>query len=320
MPLSVRENNTGNFAKPMFFKDKNGQYKGSLSYEIEVSENKFDNILGIDIGKIKPYSATVLYGDNSLSQEYTPSRYLLHLMDKLNTLYQERHFVYDKQNKVLPYLRGARALKSTIDKYDRRMGAIGHISSKIEHLKVEIAKQIANEVVSIATKTQCKEIHIETLAWLDSKGGKWNHAEIQKWIENTAEVYGIKVLKVNAANTSKQHPITGEIGRISGRDVVFSNGERIDRDKLGGINIACRSKNLARKPNKINRQSNKVHKNENKRKIREKVKLNLQKRGAEIVVYSAVEPSLDEYGLLVLKVQPNSYIQKQHRPICCNCI
>lgn len=52
---------------------------------------------------------------------------------------------------------------------------------------------------------------------------------------------GIKQYKVPATNTSKIHPITNEIGKEIGRDIVFSDNTKIDRDRLATLNIGQRT-------------------------------------------------------------------------------
>ena len=99
---------------------------------------------------------------------------------------------------------------------------------------------VAVEVVNIAIKEQCKEIHLENLSWVKSSGGKWNFAQMQACIEEVAELFSIKVVKVSAKNSSKTNPVTLEIGKISNRDVKFKNGQKVDRDQLAGLNLALR--------------------------------------------------------------------------------
>ena len=57
-------------------------------------------------------------------------------------------------------------------------------------------------------------------------------------------MYGIKVKKVSAFNTSKEHPITKEVGNIQDRTVEFTTG-KIDRDLLASYKIfSLRSTNI----------------------------------------------------------------------------
>lgn len=84
-------------------------------------------------------------------------------------------------------------------------------------------------------------------------------------------MYGIKVERVSAFNTSKEHPITKEVGVIQDRTVKFTTGE-IDRDLLAAINIALRSTNIKLKkslPKKA--KTKRVKPKSNKKEIKEKV-------------------------------------------------
>mgnify|MGYP001790074969 CR=1 FL=1 len=84
--------------------------------------------------------------------------------------------------------------------------------------KNQIARLIAVEVVNVAIQEECKEIHIEYLAWIKNKARKWNFSAIQKCIEEVAELYDIKVVKVSAKNSSIENPVTGEIGKENDRE------------------------------------------------------------------------------------------------------
>ena len=46
---------------------------------------------------------------------------------------------------------------------------------------------------------------------------------------------------VNAAYSSTQNPVTGELGREVGRGVRFEAGLEVDRDVLAALNLASRS-------------------------------------------------------------------------------
>ena len=63
---------------------------------------------------------------------------------------------------------------------------------------------------------------------------------MQARIEEVAELFSIKIVKVSAYNSSKTNPVTLEIGKISNRDVTFKDGQKVDRDQLSGLNLALR--------------------------------------------------------------------------------
>ena len=234
LPIYIREGFKGDAAKPQFYIDKTrDKFVCAIPCKIEKIPNSYKNIMGVDIGRKKGYSGTVLRVDKSISEEYVPTKELQRLFDKLDKLNKHIKSVYKKYKASNKY--GNKTGRQTLRKIDYSEGR-----KKRTRLQYQIARLIAVEVVNIAIKEECKEIHIENLKWVKSKARKWNFSAIQQCIEEVAELYSIKVVKVSAKNSSTEHPITGEIGKESGRYIVFSSGERIDRDQLAGLNLAVR--------------------------------------------------------------------------------
>ena len=96
------------------------------------------------------------------------------------------------------------------------------------------------------------------MKWVKNKAGKWNFSATQKCIEEVAELYNIKVVKVSAKNSSKENPVTGEIGKVNDREVRFISGVVIDRDQLAGLNLALRRpKEETRKIKQLNKRKEK---------------------------------------------------------------
>lgn len=91
---------------------------------------------------------------------------------------------------------------------------------------------------------------MENLTWVNNIGGKWDFSFIIKHINYLAEIHGIQVKLVNAKNTSKEHPLTKELGKVEKRNINFKDMS-VDRDQLAGLNIALR---------KANRQIKEFHK------------------------------------------------------------
>ena len=119
---------------------------------------------------------------------------------------------------------------------------------------------MANEIVSIALNEHCKAIHMENLTWVNNIGGKWDFSKIVQHVQYAAELAGIQLILVSAKNTSREHPITKQIGKFNQREVVFDN-LKIDRDQLASLNIALRGTNIkikdlhTRKARRIHRPS-----------------------------------------------------------------
>ena len=234
LPTYIRESFTGKTAKPQFYWDHNKEeFVCAIPCEIKKLPNEYENIMGVDLGKIKVYSATVVRKDSSISNEYVPTEELQNLVDKLKRMNQHINSVYEKKKRSYKY-------GNFTKRQDRRELDYKRSRNKRTKLQFAIARLVAVEVVNIAIKEQCKEIHLENLSWVKSSGGKWNFAQVQACIEEVAELFSIKVVKVSAYNSSKTNPVTLEVGKISNRDVTFKNGQKVDRDQLAGLNLALR--------------------------------------------------------------------------------
>ena len=285
IPASIRHEFTSHIAKVKFIRrKKDGRYIGVCSYQCKKHEKTAGKkkILGIDIGQIHPYTGVILEDGEIGNYLYHPSSLLYRMADNLDGLRHERNALYEKRKKTTKY-------RSKItERQKRRNQNYREIRNKISRLQETMASQVGHEVVDIAKDNDCSEIHIENLSWLDSKGGKWNHSASFQRIKEIAELYNIEVINVNAKNTSKENPLTGEIGEIKNRDVVFEDGLTIDRDLLGATNIAIRNgykqkrteiKQL-KKPQRKKKKLNKSRRKEIKEKISD-----LKKREFQIVSF-----------------------------------
>lgn len=266
-PSSIDERFTGNIAKPRFIKRKrDNQYIGICSYEYEVGDYDLeDKILGIDIGKVKLFSSVIVDKEGNFSNEFINTKRSQETEYKINRLYENKQILFDK-------IKSYEDLRLTNQsKYETWKNLYSNITNKITNTKDYQAKLLSSEIVKLALEQKCKTIHIENLSWLNSQGGKWNHSQIHSKIIEKASMYGIEVEKVSAFNTSKEHPITKEVGVIQDRIVEFTTG-KIDRDLLAAINIAIRSTNIKLKkslPKKV--KTKRIKPKSNKKEIKEKV-------------------------------------------------
>ena len=253
LPIYIREGFKGETAKPQFYMDKGeDRFVCAIPCKIETIPNEYKNIMGVDIGRLKPYSATVIRKDGSISDEYIPTEELMKMSKKLDRLKTHVKSVYKKYSRSKKY--GNFTKRQKMRKKDYKSGI-----RRRTNLQYQIARLIAVEVVNVAIKEECKEIHIENLKWVKNKAGKWNFSTIQKCIEEVAELYDIKVVKVSAKNSSKEHPVTGEIGKVNDREIRFITGEVIDRDQLAGLNLALRRpKEEARKIKQLKKRKEKT--------------------------------------------------------------
>ncbi len=297
LPSSIDHRFTGKIAKPRFIKRKSDNvYVGICSYEykIEPIDKENTNILGVDIGKIKLFSAVSLTKDGHFSNEYINSKRLQNTQTKINNLYKEKQILIDK---IDSYER-LRLVDNS--KYNIWLELRKNISQKIVNSKKSQAQLIAYEVTELAKQLKCKEIHIENLRWLNSQGGKWNHSEIHSKIEEKANMWGIKVKRVSAFNSSKEHPISKEIGEIQDRLVKFKH-EKIDRDLLAAINLSIRSTTIKLK-DKLNKKvhTKRTKTKSSKKQIKELV--NKIKGNTQIVVFL---PSVSDKTIMVnLETRP----------------
>lgn len=240
LPTYIRESFTGKTAKPQFYWDYNkDEFVCAIPCEIKKLPNEYENVMGADLGKIKAYSATVIHKDGSISDEYVPTEELQNLVDKLKRMNQHIKSVYEKMKRSSKY-------GNFTNRQARRKLDYKRSRNKRTKLQFAIARLVAVEVVNIAIKEQCKEIHLENLSWVKNSGGKWNFSQVQACIEEAAELFSIKVVKVSAKNSSKTNPVTLEIGAISNRDVIFKNGQKVNRDQLAGLNLALREPKKAK--------------------------------------------------------------------------
>ena len=261
LPTYIRESFTGKTAKPQFYWDHNKEeFVCAIPCEIKKLPNEYENVMGVDLGKIKVYSATVVRKDDSISDEYVPTEELQNLVNKLKRMNQHIKSVYEKKKRSSKY-------GNFTERQARRKLDYKKSKNKRTKLQFAIARLVAVEVVNIAIKEQCKEIHLENLSWVKSSGGKWNFAQVQACIEEVAELFSIEVVKVGAKNSSKTNPVTFEVGYISNRDVIFKNGQKVDRDQLSGLNLALREpkKSKQRKIKTLNVRNSVVIQRESRR-------------------------------------------------------
>lgn len=262
VPGTIREEFTGRLSKPVFMKRSDGQYIGHARYCIKPKVNpNAKNILGVDIGDVKPYSAVVLYSNKTVGPELLPSRQVFKLSEKISQLLSIAKETSEKVKRVNAYITNDVWVRpETILKQKNRIDYKNNIRSKITNLKETLVTQEAHELVALAWGNSCKEIHIENLKWAKDLRTYWNFAEFRRRLEEIAEVYGIKVILVNPAYTSVTHPFTGEHGQKKNRDICFSTDEVFDRDYLAAINIArTKSKGLKYKPPVVKKYKTKSH-------------------------------------------------------------
>lgn len=282
VPTYVRSLDISKFSKPLFAKDpKTNRLIGQVTYYFQPRDRQTnDSILGVDLGKIKLYSAVVLTVDGQYSNEFVPSQELQNLHYKLNQIKDHNRLVFSKWKRVQNYF------VDTL-RQDRRYTDYQNSRHKLKTLRTNISWIVANEIITLAVNHQCSEIHLEKLTWVNSQGGKWIFSEIQDKIKQLAEIYQIKVVLVSPAYTSKTHPVTGEIGNPIGRKIYFSNGQSFDRDYLAAINIALRNTKFNVQSLDYQQQVKTKRKSRRKRNYRNKLKKLVSLESNYIVMLSS---------------------------------
>ena len=183
--------------RPTIRLNNKGQIVFDIAIEHEVQQRDTDKVVGVDLGKVEPFVATVI--DSETKHRSAPfhtnhKRRLGSLVKKEQQRRDLSHYLYEKANLCDKYNR--------TDHADVLRTEAKHVSAKATRIKHEISQCIASQVVEIADRNDA-HVSLENLSWLDSRGGRWPHAEIQSRIENTAKRYGLKVVKVSAKDTSK---------------------------------------------------------------------------------------------------------------------
>lgn len=259
--LSSKYELEARISKPRFSKDRDGNYYGTIvfDYERRVFDGEGKNIGAIDLGKINLFTFSYVEPNGEYSENYYKnSKKLDRLNKKVQKLKIERKALIDKNNIINDLLKGKKEIKYTTEelrrKYEVREIEKQRISRKISNMKKNIAREMAVEILELCKMSDCKILFMENLSWLGTKGGKWNFREQQNEIERILDMNGIDVYYVSAKNTSKEHPVTKAIGNIVERDVVWSNGDRMDRDRVSTLNQVQREGKRRTKNRKIEKK------------------------------------------------------------------
>ena len=197
LPDNTERFGTGKFCRPTIRLNNKGRVVFDIAIEHEIDTQQAKKFIGVDLGKVEPFVATVIDPETKYRSApyYTNHKRRLgslvkkeqHRRDLVNHLY-ERADLCEKYNRV----QHAQVLRTEAKR----------VSTKATRIKHEISQCIASQIVSMADKSDA-HISLENLSWLDSRGGRWPHAEIQSRIESMAKRYGLKVTKVSASNTSR---------------------------------------------------------------------------------------------------------------------
>ena len=228
----------GKVCRPTIRMNNKGQIVFDIAIEHEVQQRDTNKVVGVDLGKIEPFVATVIdpKSNHRSAPYHTNYKRRLGLLVKkeqqcrdLSAHLYKRADLCDKHNRT--------------DHADVLRTEAKRVSAKATRIKHEISQCIANQIVSVADQNNA-HVSLENLSWLDSRGGRWPHAEIQSRIENTAKRYGLKIVKVSAKDTSRTCSHCG--GKVSNNTktrvgACNTCGFELNRDVSASREIALRA-------------------------------------------------------------------------------
>ena len=260
VPSHVRENNTGRWARPVA-QIKNGEVVLRLSYEVLGNNGSFDNerVMGVDLGKVKPFSAVINFGDGSYSSELAPSKELERLSRKTEILSREINSHYKKLGKIESLLQGNNNLylaQHYVDVEDNMRA----VKNKRTRLKEAATWIYARDIVNHAVENNCYIVNLENLSFVENKGGKWDFSNIQEKVVFTSELYNVEVRLSNACGTSHTDPFIRETAHPnSNRRIKTVRGE-LDRDYCAALEITQREGVVSKPQRKKNKKKKVVQK------------------------------------------------------------
>ena len=197
LPENSERFSGGKVCRPTIRLNNKGQVVFDVTIEHEVQQRDTNKVIGVDLGRVEPFIATIIDPDNK--HRYAP--YHVRYKGRLGSLVRKEQqrrdlaaHLYERANLCERYKR--------TDHADVLRTEAKRVSAKATRIKHEISQCIASQIVSIADQNDA-HLSLENLSWLDAQGGRWPHAEIQNRIENTAKRYGLKVTKVSAKDTSR---------------------------------------------------------------------------------------------------------------------
>ena len=238
LPDNAERFGTGKVCRPTIRLNNKGQMVFDLAIEHEAKQRDTNKIVGVDLGKVDPFVATVINPET----KHGSAPYHTNYKRRLGSLVKK-----EKQRRDLSrhlYKKAGLCEKYNRDQHSQVLRTEAkRVSAKATRIKHEISQCIASQVVEIADRNDA-HVSLENLSWLDSQGGRWPHAEIQQRIENTAKRYGLKVIKVSAKDTSKTcSRCGGKVSNNSKTRVGACNtcGFELNRDVSASREIALRA-------------------------------------------------------------------------------
>ena len=238
----------GKVARPIFQRNARGELYVRVSYEVETQDysDTSSTIMGVDLGKVKPFSAAISTQD-FYTTELAPTKETDIVAHKIFVLENERNKLNRKINNCSTVWDGSNNyLAHKIERlyYEKR-----HVVNKLSGLRQALAWLIARDIAYHCQVNGVDTVKLENLSWLEARGGKWNFSDIQDTIHQVLSAYGIAVYKVNPKDSSQVDPFTDKRIAHMSRSAITSIGVR-DRDYLASLELTKRPGKKYRKKDK----------------------------------------------------------------------
>ena len=238
LPENKSRFGNGRVCRPIIRLNNKGQVVFDIAIEHEVKQRDTNRVVGVDLGKVEPFVATIINPED----KYRSAPYHVRYKGRLGTLVEKEQRRRDLASHLCERADLCERHNRT-DHADTLRTEAKRVSAKATRIKHEISQCIASQVVSIADQNDA-HLSLENLSWLDAQGGRWPHAEIQSRIENTAKRYGLKVTKVSAKNTSRTCSHCG--GKVSNNSrtrvgTCSTCGFKLNRDLSASREIGLRA-------------------------------------------------------------------------------
>ena len=229
------------YRKPRLRRDHDtGLFILDFPYDITPLSSPGENIMGVDLGKVKTFSGAVISHDGKYyTTELCESRELAQLRDKITSLTSEVKSIQCALNRI-----DARLLVTTDPGLEAHAALVvidlNRKKTKLKRLRDKAAWIIARDVVNHARMNNTGVISVEDLRWAAGMSGSWDFSRVQARIDEVAFDYGITVETVRAAYTSQEDPFTGVSAHPDGDRVTQTSRGPLDRDYAAALVIAAR--------------------------------------------------------------------------------
>ena len=259
LPTHLNINNIVKVSKPVIKYDEDTDtVKLRYSVFMEVSDSDGNNVLGVDLGRLKPFTAASINPQGEYSQELTYSKEVKQLNNKLSRVNTVINSLYNKKKHLESLLFNNDKDLDTYYKWVVLNEEYYNVRTKRTRLKEHLSWLIARDTTTHAVKENCNIIKLEDLSWVGDNSGKWDQSLTQSRIEHKANNNGVKIVKVDAYGTSWEYPEEYDVNPAprshydnKTRELVNDSGDRLDKDYTASIAIAARvGKKKARKNNK----------------------------------------------------------------------